>query len=178
MIDDDGREPAPVEAGAVAGMTGTAFLMDLDQHGVAVAVEPNLADPLPVTTGLTLHPVLPPTAREEGGAPSRQGLVEGHVVHPADHQNLSREVFLDDGGNQAGGVALEQRGDLRVKRAAGDGRRWVGHAPIVPTPFAIDGQLSDPWRHCLGLRVALGAASPGAIDRAEGASRCRYDGRS
>jgi len=54
---------------------------------------------------------------------------------------------LDDGRNQAGGVALEKRGDLRVKHAAGDGRLWVGHAPIVPTPPTTGHQLSGQWRY-------------------------------
>src|SRR5215218_8372952 len=109
--------------------------MDLDQHSVAIAVQPHLADPLPVTTGLTLDPVLIPTAGEESGAAGRQGLVQGQIVHPSHRQDLSGAVVLDDGRDQSGRIALEQCGDIRVKRAAGDGLSWVGHAPIVPTPW-------------------------------------------
>jgi uncharacterized protein (TIGR03085 family) len=126
-------------------VAGSTLLMDLDQHSVAIAVQPHLADPLPVTTGLTLDPVLTPTAGEERGAAGRQGLVQGQVVHPSHHQDLSGAVVLDDGRDQSGRIALEQCGDIRVKRAAGDGLSWVGHAPIVPTPFPTELQPSDLW---------------------------------
>jgi hypothetical protein len=118
VINDDSRQPSPVEAGAVAGMAGDTFLMNLHQHGVAVAVEPHLADPLPMATGLTLHPILAATAGEKGGAPCGQCFVQGHVVHPAHHQDLSGALFLDDRRHQSGRVALEQRGHGRVEHAA------------------------------------------------------------
>ena len=55
---DDGGQLPGVEAGAVAGMAGRALLVHLDQQAVAVAVQPDLAHPLPVPAGLALDPVL------------------------------------------------------------------------------------------------------------------------
>src|SRR6185436_13301558 len=53
-----GQQQVGVEAGAVAGVAGHSLLVDLDEQGVAVAVEPDLLDPLAVPGGLALDPVL------------------------------------------------------------------------------------------------------------------------
>jgi uncharacterized protein (TIGR03085 family) len=59
---------------------------------------------------------------------------------------------LNDGRNQSGPIALEQRGDFWVKCAAGDSRCWVGHAPIVPTSASARDEQRDP---AVALRWAL-----------------------
>jgi hypothetical protein len=41
--------------------------------------------------------------------------MQGFVVHPAEHQDLAGVVLLHDCGDQAGGVALEPRGDRRIE---------------------------------------------------------------
>ena len=42
------------------------------------------------------------------------------VVHPGEHQHLTGVVLLDDGGDQPGGVAAQQRGDRRVEGGTAD----------------------------------------------------------
>ena len=142
--------------------------MNLDQHSVSVAIQPNLADPLSVTTGFTLDPVIRPTAGEERGASSGQGLVQSKIVHPPHHQNLPGALFLDHRSDQSGGIALEQGSDLRVKGVAGISRRWVRHAPIVPTLVPTDGEPSDSWQAASafqgpGRSVTCGGCQVGAL---------------
>src|SRR5918997_6067383 len=100
-----------VEAAALAGVAGRALLVDEHQQRVAVAVQAHVADPLAVPGGLALHPVLAPAARPVGGPAGGQGAVQRLVVHPGDHEHLTGVVLLDDGGDQPGGVAAQQRGD-------------------------------------------------------------------
>src|SRR4051794_40182509 len=49
----DGTE----EAGAIALVTGGALLFDLNQQGVAVAIERDVFDVLGVAAGLAFHPI-------------------------------------------------------------------------------------------------------------------------
>src|SRR5919112_1599058 len=104
-----------VEAGALAGVAGRALLVDEDQQRVAVAVQPDVADPLAVTGGLALDPVLPPRAAPEGRPPGRQRPVQRLVIHPAHHEHLEAVVLLDHGGEEPVGVPLPPRGDGRVE---------------------------------------------------------------
>src|SRR5512133_3751818 len=113
-------------------MTGRALLMHLDEHGVAIAVQPDFAYPLAVTTRLTLHPVLPTTAGKERGASRGQGLVQREIIHPPHHQHLTSGVLLNDGRDQSSWIALEQCSDLGVEGAPVGSFGWVRHAPIVP----------------------------------------------
>src|SRR3712207_2831773 len=83
-----------VEAGALAGVAGRALLVDHDQQRVAVAVQPDVADPLAVPGGLPLHPVLPPAARPVGGPAGGEGTAQRLVVHPGDHEHLTGVVLL------------------------------------------------------------------------------------
>src|SRR4028119_802623 len=55
-----------VEAGALAGVAGRALLVDEDQQGVTVAVQPDVADPLPGPGGLAPDPALAAAGREGG----------------------------------------------------------------------------------------------------------------
>jgi len=125
---DGGGEHPGVEAGAIAGVAGRADLVDGDEQRITVAVEPNALDPLDVTARVALAPVLLPTARPEGDSALGQGAVQRLVVHPPDHEHIARVVLLDDSGDEAVLVALEQGGDVR---AEGGG---VGHPDILPPP--------------------------------------------
>src|SRR3954453_22770872 len=126
-----GDPQRPVEAPPLPGAAGRALLVDEDQQRVAVAVQPHLADPLPVSGGLALHPVLAAAARPVRRPACRQGAVQRLVVHPREHEHLAGVVLLDDGGDQPRGVAAQQRGDLRGEVALG-GVLDGGHAADCP----------------------------------------------
>ena len=101
-------------------MTRRALLVDLDQHGVAVAVQPTSRTHCrwPLVSPFTQYS---PRLREKNvERPVVRRLVQGQVVHPAHHQHLSSALLLDHGRDQSGRIALEQCGDLRVQCAAGE----------------------------------------------------------
>src|SRR5258708_15596959 len=124
-----------VPAGAVAGVAGRTHLVDLDQQGVAVAVERDGLDPLLVAGGVPLHPVLLAAARPVGAPPGGQGAVQGLVVHLSHHEHFACVVLLGDGGNEAVGGALQARCDLGVQvgRAYGHGVHSAGSAGCCDT---------------------------------------------
>ena len=148
LLDDRGMV-CQGEAGPIPGMTGRTFLEHLDQHGVAVAVQPHLAYPLPVAARLALDPVAVSAPGKEGRSPGGQGAVQRRVIHPAHHQHLTGRLLLDDRRDQAGGVTLEQVRDLRVEVIGRGAIGSVGGAvesvtrPIVPgddpTPLGVSG---------------------------------------
>src|SRR5262249_11422904 len=104
------------ETSVVAGVARRADLVDLEQHGVAVAVQAHRVHVLRVARRLTLHPVLLPRPREIGGLASLQRARECDVVHPRDHQHLPGAARLGDGVNQPVGFALQPRRDPCVQR--------------------------------------------------------------
>ena len=120
-----GPHEVGVEAGAVAGVAGGALLVDLDQQGVAVAVEPDLPDVLPVAGGLALDPVLLPRAAPVRRAAGADGAGQGLVVHPAQHQDLAGVVLLDDGRHQP---------LRRTLQPGGHGRVEFTHPTSIPVP--------------------------------------------
>src|SRR3954453_22447722 len=122
-----GDPQRPVEAPPLPGAAGRALLVDEDQQRVAVAVQPHLADPLPVSGGLALHPVLAAAARPVRRPACRQGAVQRLVVHPREHEHLTGVVLLDDGGDQPRRIAAQERGDLGGQSVL-DG----GHAADCP----------------------------------------------
>src|SRR5688500_16098061 len=65
-----------MEARPLSGVTGRALLVDPHEQRVAVAVEPDVADPLAMARRLALHPVLVPAARPVGGPPGGPGAVQ------------------------------------------------------------------------------------------------------
>ena len=106
-----------VEAGAVAGVTGRSVLVDHEEDGVAVAVEPHLTHLLDVSGRLALDPVVLAAAAPERAAAGGERAVQGLVVHPSDHQDVAAGGVLDNGGHEATGVALEARGHGRIEGA-------------------------------------------------------------
>src|SRR3954454_2304317 len=117
-----GHLQRPVEAGALAGVARRALLVDEEQQRVAVAVQPDVAHPLAVAGGLPLDPVLAAAARPVRRPPGRERAAQRLVVHPGEHQHLAGVVLLDDGGDEAGRVAAQQRRDRGVERRLGGGR--------------------------------------------------------
>src|SRR5680860_42032 len=120
-------EEAPVETGPVTGVTGRALLVDLDQDGVPVAVQPDLLDPLPMSRGLPLDPVLLTRPGPERRTPAGQCPVQRLVVHPAQHEHLAGVVLLYDGRDQAVLVSLQPGGDPGIQWGAGK-----SHGPSIP----------------------------------------------
>ena len=165
-----------MEAAALAGVAGRALLVDEHQQRVAVAVQPDVAHPLPVARRLALHPVLAPAARPVGGPAGGQGAVQRLVVHPGEHQHLAGVVLLDDGGDQAGGVAAQQRGDRGVEgrdrrtcRPVSRTRRQAGRSgsvePAPPGPTTHHAQADAAGRP---RRRAANAASAAVGSRHRG----------
>src|SRR3954469_12103606 len=74
-------DQAVVEAGAGAGVARRPLLVDLQQHGVAVAVEADATYPLSVARGLALGPVLPPAPAPVRRAARGQRAGQRLVVH-------------------------------------------------------------------------------------------------
>src|SRR6478609_6010942 len=113
---DDVKVPA-VEAGPRPGVAGGTYLVDAHQEGVAVAVHGHGFDPLDVSGGVPLAPVLLAGAGVERHASGGHGAVQGFVVHPAEHEHFVRVILLHHGGHQARAIALEGGGHLLGKRA-------------------------------------------------------------
>ena len=88
--DDRGQRAAGVEAGARARVAGGTDLVDLDQQGVAVAVEAHGLDVLGVAGRVALAPVLLARAAPEHDAAGGQRAAQRLVVHPAEHEHLAR----------------------------------------------------------------------------------------
>src|SRR3546814_12363809 len=86
------RSEAPVEAGAPAGVAGDALLVDAQQQGVAVAVHPQLDQPLGLAGALALAPQLGARARPVAPPAAGQRLHQGLAGHPGDHQQLAAVV--------------------------------------------------------------------------------------
>src|SRR5450756_2462115 len=90
-----------VEAGACAGMTGRADLVDTDEQCVTVAVQRDSLDVLRVARCVALAPVLTAAAGPERHPSRRQRPMKRLVVHPADHEHLTAVVLLHDGTHEA-----------------------------------------------------------------------------
>src|SRR5699024_7154149 len=109
------EQPIRIETGGGSGVARRTGLIDLQQHRVAIAVEPGLHDLLRVPTGLPLDPQLLPGAGPvralTGGQRQRQGL----VVHPRLHLDVPGGRVLDDGGDEPVSVALQAPGDGGVE---------------------------------------------------------------
>src|SRR5580704_16724277 len=109
-----------VEAGPVAGVAGGADLVDLDDQGVAVAVQRDRLNPLVVPGRVSLDPVLLAAARPVGAPAGGERAMQRLVVHPAEHQHLTGVVLLGDGRYQPVRIPLQPRGDLRVEPGLAD----------------------------------------------------------
>src|ERR1700690_1022190 len=95
------------EAGLAAFVAGSTDLVNLDQQGVAVAVERDVFDGLGVAAGFAFHPELLPRPAPEVGLAGVNGLFERRAVHPRHHQHPASLLFLNDSRDQAIGIKLQ-----------------------------------------------------------------------
>ncbi len=153
-----------LETGPGTGVAGRTDLLDGDEQGIAVAVERDRADPLDVTAGVPLAPVLLAGPRPEGHPTSGQGAAQGLVVHPTEHQHFQGVVLLNDGGDQPGCIA---------RKARCDGGIESGHRTILPSGPPWSTMTSMPATHVAHLERdrfcdALELAGPVAPTLCEG----------
>src|SRR5581483_7507259 len=94
------EEAAPVPL--VAG--GAAELLDLQQHGVGVAVDVHLADLLDVAALLALPPQPAAAAAVVDRPAGAERLLERLPVHPGEHEHLAGVRVLGDRRNQPAGL--------------------------------------------------------------------------
>ena len=81
---------------------------------------------------VSLSPNSLAAARVEGRSSRGERAVKCFVIHPPDHQHLSRGLLLDDCGHQTGGIALEQGGDRGSSPDAVGAELAFVTGPIVP----------------------------------------------
>ena len=98
---------AGVEARHGAAMAGGAVGADLDEEGVAIAVDVHVDHVEVVAAGLALGPQGLAGAAVEGDAALGLGLLEGFLVHVAEHQYLEAVGILYDDGKQSVGCLRE-----------------------------------------------------------------------
>jgi hypothetical protein len=91
-------------------MTGdtAAGDLDLEQYGVLIAVNAQLADRQAVAAGLAFFPESPPRTTPEPRFRRRNRACQRLVVHVSDHQHFVGAFVRGDGGYQATGI--EPRG--------------------------------------------------------------------
>ena len=70
-------------------MAGRANLLDLDEQGVAVAIERDVFDGLGVAAFLAFHPEFLAGAAPEVGFAGGDGFFERSAIHPRHHQDAA-----------------------------------------------------------------------------------------
>ena len=103
--------PFPVEAGTPSRMAGRAAdLLDLEQHGVAVAVQADGKHFLYVPGRAALVPEFLAAAAPVMGLAGFQGTFPGFFIHIGQHEHFARGRVLRDGGDQSlGKIGTEIR---------------------------------------------------------------------
>src|SRR6478735_11990337 len=129
LVPQLGRQRIDVEAGVRTGVARGPELLDLDQQGIAVAVEGRAAHILAVAARVSLAPVLLTAARPEGHPTLGEGAAQRLGIHVAEHEHLAGVVLLDHRGQQP--VRIEHRAiDDRADRL---GREHLAHRTITPS---------------------------------------------
>src|SRR4051812_23189798 len=95
--DADGAE----EAGMVIFVAGSADLLDLNEQGVAVAIEGDVLHGLHVPAGFAFHPKFLAGAAPEMRFAGSDGRLEGSAIHPGHHQDAAGGLLLHDRGDKA-----------------------------------------------------------------------------
>ena len=98
---------AGIEARHRAAVAGGAVGAGLDEEGVAIAIGVHLDYVEEVTTGLSLGPQGLAGAAIEGDTTLGLALLEGFLVHVAEHQYLEAIGILYDDGKQSVGCLAE-----------------------------------------------------------------------
>lgn len=83
---------------------GPTDLLDLEQHGIPVAIDEELSNALDVATFLAFAPEAPATSAVIHGLPGAQGFFPRFAVHMGDHQDLAGTGVLRDGRNEIVGT--------------------------------------------------------------------------
>ena len=81
-------------------MASHPLLLDQQQHSIAIAIEPQLAQALHLTGTLAFAPQRLPRARPVAGPPFGQGHAHRLAVHPRQHQDFAAVVLLRDRRHQ------------------------------------------------------------------------------
>ena len=89
------------EARPLARVTRGSRGMHSKQHGIRIAIEPDLADLHRVPAGLALFPQALPGAAEEGGAAGATRRLPGLAVHVRNHEHLAGPGVLHNGGDES-----------------------------------------------------------------------------
>ena len=98
-----------IKAAGIAGVAGAADLLDLEEEGVAVAVDKPAEDLLSVAARFPLLPELFAGAAPVVHVAGLNGVLEGILVHPGhhDHTTAFLGAFLHDGGNQTASIEFQ-----------------------------------------------------------------------
>ena len=79
---------------------GLAHLVYLQEHGVVVAVNPDLSDPLDMAGRFTLDPEFPARPTPVRGLALFEGFSPGLFVHKGKHQDLTGFKILHNSWDQ------------------------------------------------------------------------------
>lgn len=96
------------EAALVAGVAGSADLLDFKEEGIGVAIGGPADDLLGVAAGFALDPEFLPGAAPVVHEAGLESGLEGGGVHPGHHEDAARLGVLNDGGDEAVGVEFER----------------------------------------------------------------------
>lgn len=98
-----------IEAAGETGVAGAAVLLDLEEEGVAVAIDEPSQDPLRVAARLAFLPELPAGAAPVVHVAGFDGMPEGILVHPGHHEHTPAFLgaLLNNGWNQSPVVVFE-----------------------------------------------------------------------
>ena len=83
-----------------------AVLLDLEEEGVAVTIDPDLSDFLRVAAALSLHPDCCPRAAPVRHDSGLDRLSQRLLVHVCHHEDVTSFGVLGNGGYKAVGVVL------------------------------------------------------------------------
>jgi hypothetical protein len=92
------------KAGFVTFVAGSTNLFDLNEDRVSIAIKCDVFDGLRVTAGFPFHPEFLARTAPKMGFSGGDRFLQGHSVHPGHHENAASRLFLNNGGDQSGGL--------------------------------------------------------------------------
>ena len=93
----------PEEARWVTFVASCAGLLDGEEDGIGVTIDADLEDFLSMAAFFAFSPKFPAAAAEVGSHTGLQRFLEGLLVHPGEHEDLSGGGILGDGWEEAAG---------------------------------------------------------------------------
>lgn len=167
----------PEEARLISLVAGGAGLLDLNEQGVAIAVEGHVHHALHMAAGFALHPVLLTGAAPEVGETRFYRALKRRPIHPGHHEDAAGRPFLNDGRDEAVGIELQGIEEAHRDGApfrGGDSlagpkldatqqpRRFPGcQAPWRPASVPLMKRVAV-WLLFLGVALGVRAQSPDA----------------